>query len=626
MATPEIQRAQRASKYLQTTTVIATVLVSLGTAWLHRSSLSVSDDAYITYRYAQHLANGDGFVFYPDAPPVLGTSTPLYTALLAAGARLGEDIPTLSLFLGAMACAVVLGIVVLIAWDLGVPAAGVATVLTWNTSPLPWASLAGMETPVSMALILGAVWAARRGSGLLALGSAALAVLARIDGLAVLAAIATVLVLTRRWSWRAAAPAALILAASGALAIYWFGSPLPNSGLAKLVHEDGISGRFNPASWPFLQLVVPATQLLAADARFLGPLMATVVGCALLTCVATARSSPTAPTLVLWLAIYIAAFRLLGLPDFPWYYTPVALVACFFVWAAIEIALAAGRRRFRRRCGRTIPAGVVVLALASAVAAASPTLGRAQPYDWPAQQAAGEWLRQHARSDATVAAYEIGKLSYFSQLRVIDILGLTEPAARQFVKERDYAWAVRRAPTYVFANEDAGWVITRVLFRSCEFVLQYRPVARFPFRPGLDYVIYDRSGPSDGPSPLASPGGGVVEWLDPYFPPAVPRAAVGAYSIVVRNSSSVAWEPEGQASVSISYHWLTTDGVPAVWDREMTPVPCAVGPGQSVLVSARVKAPVMPGAYLLRWGVVHSTQGWLGDHDLPAPVTPVSVW
>ena len=40
------------------------------------------DDAYITYRYAENLAGGNGFV-YNVGEQILGTSTPLYTLLLA---------------------------------------------------------------------------------------------------------------------------------------------------------------------------------------------------------------------------------------------------------------------------------------------------------------------------------------------------------------------------------------------------------------------------------------------------------------------------------------------------------------------------------------------------------------
>ena len=43
------------------------------------------DDAYITFRYARNLLAGNGFVFNPGER-VLGTTTPLFTLILAAAA------------------------------------------------------------------------------------------------------------------------------------------------------------------------------------------------------------------------------------------------------------------------------------------------------------------------------------------------------------------------------------------------------------------------------------------------------------------------------------------------------------------------------------------------------------
>jgi hypothetical protein len=610
--------------------VAAAVLLSLLAVRLHSAGQPASDDAYITYRYADNLAKGYGFVFNRGAAPVLGTSTPLYTGLLAAGGAFGADVPTLGLVLGAIALSVALGLAVLLARDLGAPAAGLAAAVTWNATPHAWASLAGMETPLYLALVLGALWAAQRGRPRAALLVAALAVLTRLDGVAVLAAVVALLVLSRRWSWRAAVPAAALLAAWSALAVYWFGSPVPASGLAKLVHEDGISGRFDPVSPALLHLAFPAGQLLLAKARGLSPSVAALAVCAVVACAVALRKSLAAAALLLWLALYTAGFRLLGLPDFPWYYSPIALVATLLIWATVEWALAAGCRFaaarstgwLARRMTLAAPAAVLALAAGAAVLAAAPAREGAPAQDRPAQQAAGKWLRRYAPADATVAAYETGKIAYFSGLHVVDILGLTEPRARPFVRRGDYAWAVRELPTYVFSNENAGWVVADALFRSCAFALAYRPAARFPFRPGLDYVLYRRA--DDQPA-AAAEGGGPAHWIDAYVPPAVPRSGVGAYSVMVRNASDAAWVPGGEAAVAIGYHWLGPDDAPVVRDGERTPVPCRVEPGQSVLVSARVRAPADPGAYLLQWDAAHATRGWLGDSGAAATPAPVTV-
>jgi len=40
------------------------------------------DDAFITFRYARNIVEGQGFVYNPGSQ-VLGTTTPLYTVLMA---------------------------------------------------------------------------------------------------------------------------------------------------------------------------------------------------------------------------------------------------------------------------------------------------------------------------------------------------------------------------------------------------------------------------------------------------------------------------------------------------------------------------------------------------------------
>jgi hypothetical protein len=64
------------------------------------------DDAYITFRYARNLLEGNGLVFNPGEP-VLGTTTPVY-ALLMAGLGLvaggsQAPFPTLALCVNSLA-------------------------------------------------------------------------------------------------------------------------------------------------------------------------------------------------------------------------------------------------------------------------------------------------------------------------------------------------------------------------------------------------------------------------------------------------------------------------------------------------------------------------------------------
>src|SRR5512141_947816 len=71
------------------------------------------DDPFITYRYAQNLAEGHGFV-YNLGQRTLSTTTPLFTILLALLSFLPVDMPTQAIVIGCVSLA--LGGVLL--WDL----------------------------------------------------------------------------------------------------------------------------------------------------------------------------------------------------------------------------------------------------------------------------------------------------------------------------------------------------------------------------------------------------------------------------------------------------------------------------------------------------------------------------
>jgi len=110
------------------------------------------DDSFITFRYARNLLNGEGFV-YNSGQRVMGTTTPLYTFLMAGlGLLTGgpeANFPALALGLNAAADA----LTCLLLWRLGKRfgssrAGGVAGVL-WAVAPFSVTfAIGGLETSV----------------------------------------------------------------------------------------------------------------------------------------------------------------------------------------------------------------------------------------------------------------------------------------------------------------------------------------------------------------------------------------------------------------------------------------------------------------------------------------------
>jgi len=480
--------AARISPRLVLVTTIAIVgVISLVSSVMNTSQSGAGDDAYITYRYAANIARGDGFRFNPGGPAVLGTTTPLYTLMLAAGAKLGADIPELSLAIGAIALAVALSGLVLLGHELGFAAAGVAAALTWSLSPVPIQSVVGMETPVYIAFIVVALYLASTGQRTAALSLGALAALTRPDGLAILVAVAALFVFQRTWSWRAFVPAAVMLGLWSAYATLAFGSPIPTSGIAKMVHDAIVSGTFSLLDPSAVQLVLPIMTVIpdGSIAPFLLGLLFIGEGVGLGAMMAL-RSIAHGRILLLWLALYLTGYSFLHMPNFPWYYAPAALITAFVMWAGLEHVLS--RLVRSRTTGSSL---TVVLAgslgLASLLSSHAAATDAAPPS--PHVQA-GLWLRDHASPGQSVAAYEVGTIAYLSNLQTTDLLGLTAPEALPYVREGDYAWAIRAEPDYVFVGEWSSWPVIAAIYAEPVFAREYRIVARFAYRQGKDYLLY----------------------------------------------------------------------------------------------------------------------------------------
>ncbi len=79
------------------------ILLFLGyAAYFYRGAYSIFDDSFITFRYADNLAHGQGLVFNPGER-VEGYTTFLWAVLMAGSIRLGWDVVAVSQILGTIA-------------------------------------------------------------------------------------------------------------------------------------------------------------------------------------------------------------------------------------------------------------------------------------------------------------------------------------------------------------------------------------------------------------------------------------------------------------------------------------------------------------------------------------------
>ncbi len=218
--------------------LVAGIAVFLGESRVRHAQL---DDAYISYRYAQNLVEGHGLVYNPGEA-VEGITNLLWALLVAVGIALGFKANATGHVLGLVS-----GVAALLAvWDYA--RVGLPRSRAWLAALAPWPVLAsvsfalwatsGMETALFTAATTAALAAQARGRIGVAMAAAAVATLARPDGVLVAGVVLAFHGVQHRragwgaWRW----PALYVIGVAGLVAfrLAYYGSPVPNTFYAKV--------------------------------------------------------------------------------------------------------------------------------------------------------------------------------------------------------------------------------------------------------------------------------------------------------------------------------------------------------------------------------------------------------
>jgi hypothetical protein len=300
--------------------------------WFALSTRISLEDAYITFRYARNIAQGNGFV-YNLGERVLGTTSPLQALLLAGlGASLGpERIP-----LVASAVMPVFGIAAGAVAFLAVRrcggsrvGAGVGLLLFWLHPVVMRTSLGGMETPLVLFLMALSLYSLACARAVPATGSVAFLALCRIDGRiwGGLAVAVTLLSPFRKVVRQAIAFGAVIMPWILFSWLY-FGSPVPNSMVAKGVVRPGREGLLtDPVHFSRLSHFYLSGATLGMD-RWLIVISVVLL---ILGTIAVFRARRRE----LWLLpvfppVYVVLMYVGRAPMFQWYLAPM-LLCCMFL-------------------------------------------------------------------------------------------------------------------------------------------------------------------------------------------------------------------------------------------------------------------------------------------------------
>ena len=428
-----------------------------------------NDDPYITFRYAQNLLSGRGFV-YNAGERVLSTTAPLYAFWLAGLGIFWPDLPALGNALSALCLVLAALCLHMLSAGEGRVAVGMLAALLLSLSPELIPTF-GAETCAVVMLTLGALLAYSRSRHLLCAVLLAAVVMVRPDGLLVAISIGIYHVLTRQpVPWRAVALWAALVGIWYAGLWWYFGNPLPVTLLAKQ-HQ----GQMAITDSFFDGFLFTIRTRLGLPLYWLHAILA-VVGLGQV----AAKSRHWIP-LLLWTALYFGAYTILGVSRYFWYYGPLAPAMVVLV---AEGAVAVLRALVRLRLPRSIvfsASGLVVIALLL------PFLAQVLAVSWfddprvEVYTEIGHWLNEQTEPEASVGVLEAGIIGYYAQRTIIDFAGLIQP---------DVAWQLGPSSTY---EDSATWAIQRywpdyVLFSdptfnrvsvSDWFRANYRPVRAF---------------------------------------------------------------------------------------------------------------------------------------------------
>ncbi len=378
------------------------------------------DDAYISYQYAKNLGRGNGFVFALGMHPTYGTTTPLWTLFLATTVPFGLQPHQVAPILIALFSGLSAVLVCLLGWKVlsgglagaiagGFVAAGLTVYLF--TSGMETALLIVLEVGLAYSLVSATTQTGRWLPGILI----GLLLLTRPDTVFLIGLVVLFWLLGRKWR---IAVANSVVAAGICLpwvvyALVTFGDIIPEPLRAKMA-TFGTSGHINLASGLRLysRIYPSAIIVLAAIAAAAGGYL-------------TIRREKRLAPFVLWVPVYYWALWKGGAHDQPWYYAPPLWVAAFclaMACGAILMRAASGK-------GKVFSYGLAALILAGFFVGQVTIIKRvfSRPWTLTFHKEMALALRRIAKPGDTVAAMEVGNLSYWTDCRILDFMSLTFP-------------------------------------------------------------------------------------------------------------------------------------------------------------------------------------------------------
>ncbi len=433
-------------KYVAVSLFVVTAAIRLVSELLTHFTV---DDAYITFRYAENIAAGLGFVYNPGQA-VLGTTTPLFTLLLAVLKAVGIGTITGAYLVSIPAAGATAVVLYVWAKKLGLKQLAILPALLYAFFPRSIsADISGMETALFTLLLVLAFYLMYRRSWVAAVTAAALAAVTRPEGVAVLIVVAVYSFMSdRRGALLRVIPILLIPGNWLLFSWLYFGSIIPNSVTAK----SALYGKYwTLGFWGSIQFLFG---------------LGSPVGWAILIFllfgigVAIRRERQVAIVGLVSLG-YLAVLAAANTHLFFWYSAPV--------YPLVFIVIAFGVSRMLARAaivgGKALTLATAAICLVVVVAGLWQMKSKLDYLEWEMtcyrqiHQQAGSYLAEHASGTDKVLAEDIGQLGYIYRGTIVDRDGLITPAAIPYNRAglyRDFADSVNADWIFIALDQPAS--------------------------------------------------------------------------------------------------------------------------------------------------------------------------
>ncbi len=494
---------------------IAVGLIAAGAIWvvvIHILVLALPyDDAFITYRYAENIFDGKGPV-YNQGERVFGSSTPLYLAWVTAIRFWASEVslPELVVRLNAIwliATGVLSYLLVRRFSSSRLLGALAAVTIMFHRSMLA-ISTGGMESFLFVSLLLACWLALTSERASLAGLLAGLATLTRPEGVVLIPLMILALWHRRDQLVRAGIACSLVGLIWVVFATTYYGSPIPNSVIAKSQPLYPI-----PAGASAKAVLVGLPGMLIDDYDLTRkPLVSGLVWIVwMLASLATVVDSEARRKLV-WLpagfVIGVLALYLFGNPALFLWYWPHLFVPGFI---ALVVGLPVLGSGLGKRVGQgrptiqrlAVPSAILLLILIGSASLFRPYIGapggmlstltdvseNAERLRVLAYRKTAEELNQVVDDQTRVAAPEIGSLGYYFKGKLLDGCGLVSPEVIPFLPvpdEQRFNSMIGALSIELIQATEPEWIATMPIFANMSlfpspwFQENYEVVGRVP--------------------------------------------------------------------------------------------------------------------------------------------------